>query len=234
MQLIGKRHPTPPAGRCMPRMARDAGVGAYGRARGLRVSDNSCTAGASSSRRTASSVPSATPSSLRIVVHQGGSWRGVAASCCGSAAWCLRCRLSQRSLRNRSSVQLHRFLTSIASGIQEHDISGYPTVKTCEVPEDRPSGTVECTPLENHYNLQTGIILDLWAKGFATGARAGRSAAVAAGVAAAGEDDNMGEDGFDFSVKKTKAHMKRIRKSSDRMIVSFRLILPPRDDNAAE
>ena len=42
MQLIGKRHPTPPAGRCMPRMARDAGVGAYGRARGLRVSDNSC------------------------------------------------------------------------------------------------------------------------------------------------------------------------------------------------
>jgi hypothetical protein len=82
---------------------------------------------------------------------------------------------------------------------QEQDISGYPTVKTCEVPEDRPSGTVECTPLENNYNLQTGIILDLWAKGFATGARAGRSAAVAAGVAAAGEDDNIGEDGFDFS-----------------------------------
>ena len=82
---------------------------------------------------------------------------------------------------------------------QDQDISGCPTVKICEVPKDGHSGTVEYTPLENNYNLQTGIILDLWAKGFATGARTGRSAAMAAGVAGVEDGDSLGEDGFDFS-----------------------------------
>ena len=117
-----------------------------------------------------------------------------------AGAWCGPCTQLKSTVR-----KLSRSLAPSAKvGIVDCDmqrafceaqgITGYPAIKVCEVPPDNPSGTAVCSPLENNFNLQMGVILDLWAAGFAAGARAGGGAARAGGF-----DTSLGQDGFDFS-----------------------------------
>lgn len=111
--------------------------------------------------------------------------------------WCGPCTMLKKTMRT-----LSRQLDPYAKvGIVDCDtnkdlcsqegIDAYPAIRICEPNSmSDPNAGITCKPLENNYNIQMGIILDLWASGFKTGAKlAGREHI----------DADVGEDGFDFS-----------------------------------